>query len=141
MKHLISFALAIILICTCAVPALAATVETAPVQPRFTHILNNAVSISIDEDWGIVTAASHCQAQDLNDTVIVTCVLERVKDGEWETLYTWSNSGIGFADIHQSRAVLSGYYYRVSATYYITDENGVILETSSGSASKYFPKK
>lgn len=139
MKRFVCILLALILMASVATPAMAATQNEQVISPRYTYIMTNSVTLTIDETTGVATCNAYCYATS-NYTVVVECELQQYINSDWSTLKTWTASGTRIASLNKSWAVYSGYSYRAYATYYIYDGNGNLLETATNSNSKVYPK-
>lgn len=70
--------------------------------------------------------------------VSVTVRLQVYKNGDWETLYTWSDSGTWSVTCEGYYAVYSGYKYRVIVLGYVYDSAGNIIESGDAVYVKQF---
>ena len=142
MKHLHCLFLAVLIIFTLAVPAMAEEMDTAmpeteEVTPRLSTISMTSVTISINDSTGIASCDVLCYAKS-NYTIEIVCKLQRKVGSTWTTLKTWSTTGTTLASLSEIWAVSRGYTYRAYATFYVYDSNGVLLETVSNSNSQAF---
>ena len=139
MKRIVSLFLAIVLSLSFAVSATATQVEQTPIMPRYTYIASTVVDINIDESTNITTNDAYFLTYDSEQEVQVVCKLQRYNNSKWNTVKTWTASGYGFASVHKTWAVPSGYTYRTYATFNVYDTNGNVIESISRSDSQYFP--
>ena len=138
MRRLTSVLLVVILLFLMTTPCFAVNNSSTAVKPRYAYIASNAVSFSINERPNVTTSDVYCGTYD-NLEIQVTCKLQRYNNSKWNTIKTWTTSGMQDVSLRKTWAVPSGYTYRAYATFYIYDDNGLLLETASNSKSAYFP--
>lgn len=134
MKKVISTILAVMTLCALAVPASAAVVD--PIEPQYDHTSSLYAVISIDEN-GLATCGGDVTAKKWTPVKVVV-QLQQLKDGEWKTLESWSNTGTFCTEQTGYLYVWKGYYYRTKVTGFIYDENGRIIESASGTDQQYY---
>lgn len=140
MRRIFTILLASILLMAFVIPCFAIEADTPNVSPRYTHINNNQVSLTINETTGIATCCVSCYAPG-NYIVKVECKLQRYQGGFYSTIKTWTDSNAEVAGVHTTWAVNSGYTYRVYADLYVYDAAGNELEHVTSSSSYNYPKK
>lgn len=138
MKRVYSFILAFVLLSLMVTPCLAVEQDTAAVTPRYAFIAANSVSFSINENTNVTTSHVYCCTYNGYEVQIV-CKLQRYNNSKWNTIKTWTASGMEDASLTKNWAVASGYTYRAYATFYIYDSSGSLVETATNSKSAYFP--
>lgn len=140
-RHAIVIAL---VICLTIVPIEASAVVEKPVtdeiEPQFITINSIYALLQIDESNGIATCVGEVRARDMVPVEVVV-QLQQLKDGMWNTLYTWSNTGTLFASKSGNYCVPRGYTYRTKVTGFVYDSDGNIIESGSGSHQVNYPKK
>lgn len=139
MKRICSFTLALILFLLVVTPCFAAQNDTPAVTPRYTYIQANSVSFTINESSGVASSSTFCYTYG-DYEVQITLKLQRYNNSKWNTVKTWTTSGMRDASLSKTWAVPSGYTYRAYATFNIYDDNGNLIETATNSKSAYFPK-
>ena len=138
MKRIISLLLAVFMAFSFAISVSAEALEQTPVMPRYTYIASTLVNITIDETTNVTTSnAFVCTYADYE--VQITCKLQRYNNSKWNTVKTWTTSGVRYADLQKDWAVPSGYTYRTYATFSVYDSNGNLVESVSNYDSEYFP--
>lgn len=138
MKRIILQLLTIFMVLLLSIPCYAVGVEEPTVSPRYSHINNNSVSITIDEDTGIAQCEACCYTVG-QYTVEVVCKLQKYTGAYWATLKTWYASGTRYAYASGERAVDSGYTYRVYVTFSVRDSAGNLLESDTSTQSYVYP--
>ena len=138
MRRVLTIMLVIALLIGSVLPCLAADADTPVVTPRYTHINNNKVNLTINETTGVATCYASCYAMG-DYTVKVECKLQRYQGGFYSTIKTWTNSGSEYASVYKNWAVYSGYQYRVYAVFYVYDSADNLLESATSSASYNYP--
>lgn len=138
MKRIYSLVLAFVLLAIVITPCFAVENNTPAVSPRFAFIAANSVSFTVNESTNVTTTDVYCYTYDYYEIQIV-CKLQRYNNSKWNTIKTWTASGMEDASLRKTWAVASGYTYRAYATFYIYDNNGNLIETASNSKSAYFP--
>lgn len=133
-----------LVICFTAVPfgasAMVETPVTDQVEPRFVAINSIYSLLKIDESNGIATCVGEVRAREMVQLKVVV-QLQRLEDGMWNTLYTWSNTGTLFASKSGSYAIARGYTYRAKVTGFVYDADGNIIESGSATHQVDYPKK
>ena len=136
MRKIISSLLALVILFSCIIPASAATKEEAGLF--WNKILNIYASISVNQSTGIVTCSGTITAKSTYP-VKVYAQLQRLENGSWRTITSWTNTGTLSATVTKSYAVYSGYTYRIYVIGYVYDNNGNIVESGSEYHSVYYP--
>ncbi|MBE6947504.1 MAG: hypothetical protein E7454_04560 [Ruminococcaceae bacterium] len=117
----------------------AAESEASAVTPRYLCIALNAVDFYIEEaSTNTVTSDVYCLLYD-NYEVQIVCELQRYNNSKWNTIKTWTSSGMQEASLTKSWVVPGGYNYRAYATFYIYDNQGFLMETATNYNSVYVP--
>lgn len=132
MKKVISIVLTLLLVVSMICPVQAA--DTQQVTPRYTYIQSIYACISIDTTWGIATCEGEIDAK-AGYPVEVVVYLQVYKNGEWETIKSWSAEDTYAVYLSKSYAVMSGYTYRAYVEGYVYNSSGVLIETASISHS------
>lgn len=128
MKRFLLFTITLLIFVSSVLPASAAVKDE--VELLYTHINSVSAGLSIDETWGIATCSGGVDAKKILP-VKVTVNLQVYKDGYWQTLKTWSETGTATANTSFSYAIASGYKYRTYTIGYVYNSEGVILESAS----------
>lgn len=130
MKKLLSLLLSLALVFSVLAPAtFAADAEDTP-QPFYVRIATFNIDFDIASD-GKSTCYSKVTSAYLTDTVDVTMELQRVNNGDWETVKTWTGSGTRQVSLDKIWYVLSGYTYQLCITAEVYDANGNLKETET----------
>ena len=140
MKRIISLMLAVVMTFAFTVSVSAEELEQPTIMPRYTYIMATGVNIYIDESTNITTNDAFFYTYD-NYEVQIVCQLQRYNNSKWNTIKTWTASGMRYVDLQESWAVPSGYTYRTYATFKVYDSNGNLVESVSRYDSQYFPPK
>lgn len=127
-KKIIAFLLTLVMVCSVAAPFAFAADEG--IQPHYTRIVTFDIGLDIASNdkstsYSAVTSSSR------TDTIDLTMELQREVDGEWETIKSWSTSGLLSVSLDKDWYVLKGYDYQVLATADVYNANGVWQETVS----------
>ncbi len=140
-RHAIVIAL---IICLTIVPIEASAVVEKPVtdeiEPQFITINTIYALLQIDESNGIATCVGEVQARDMVPVEVVV-QLQQLKNGMWDTLYTWSNTGTLYATKAGSYAIARGYTYRTKTIAFVYDNDDNIIESGSATHQVDYPKK
>lgn len=137
MKHICSFLLAFVLLLLMVVPCFAAENDATPITPRYTYIQTSTASIVVNGSSSTTSSAS-CYTYG-NYEVQITLKLQRYNNSKWNTVKTWTTSGMIDAILSETWTVPGGYTYRAYATFNIYDSNGNLIETATNSKSAYVP--
>ena len=122
----------ILALCIMLISASAST-ETS-IQPR--HISVNLFSANLDLTSSGYADCYACVSVRGNDTVTLIMTLKRSVDGNtWTIEETWSTSGTGTVSLDDRLYIVSGYYYKVTATATVYNEDGYYIETANASSS------
>ena len=138
MKRVLSLVLACALFSLVAIPCLAVTSEASAINPRFAYIVVTNVDLEINQSINVTTNSLYCCTNDYYE-IQATCKLQRYNNSKWNTVKTWTTSGMEEVSLSKSWAVPSGYTYRTYVTFYVYDDNGDLLETFADYDSVYFP--
>lgn len=138
MRRSFAVLLTFVLLVSMITPCFAAENESSTVTPRYAFIWLNSVDFYRNEGSSSVTSDVYCLLYD-NYEVQIVCELQRYNNSKWNTIKTWTASGIQEASLTKSWVVPSGYTYRAYATFYIYDNDGFLLETATNYNSLYFP--
>ena len=133
-----------LIVCFSIVPigasAMVETPDADEVMPRFVAINTIYALLKIDESNGIATCVGEVRAREMVQLKVVV-QLQRLEDGMWNTLYTWSNTGTLFASKSGNYAIARGYTYRAKVTGFGYDADGNIIESGSATHQVDYPKK
>lgn len=135
MKRLFSVVLMLLLVISMVIPAQAA--EAQQITPRYTYVQSIWACIDIDTTWGIATCEGEIVAKD-EYPVKVVVYLQVYKNGEWETIKSWSQQGTFSAYLCKSYAVMSGYTYRAYVEGYVYNSSDTVIESTSLDHSMYY---
>lgn len=128
MKRTITTLCVVMLIIFCAVPMNTYAAENT--MPLYDNINSVYANISINESTGIASCTGMISAKNFYP-VSVSVRLQMLDNGDWKTLYTWSDSGTWSVTCDGYYAVRSGYSYRVIVLGYVYDDAGNIIESGS----------
>lgn len=89
------------------------------IMPCYDYTKSVYADLSISES-GTATATSKITGYPGTTTrVYITMYLERIKDGEWETVESWSDSAASYRlTLEENVNVSKGYTYRVRVSFY-----------------------
>lgn len=118
------------------VPAFAAAGNT--IQPLYQNISSIYVGLAIDESAGTASSSGSVIAY-YEVPVEVLVQLQVYKNGQWKTLMSWSNPGIGSISAGGYWTVEAGYNYRTRVTGYICNDLGIPIESEVGTKEVYYP--
>ena len=131
--------LLIILICLLSLSAIASLAhanvvnESLYLSPRYQYTA--AISTSLDICGGQAIASGRIDPNSLMRTSVVV-KLQRLESGAWKTIRTWTDSNTaGASEAGGTKAVDSGYDYRVHVTGKVYNTSGVVLETVTMTSS------
>ena len=136
MKKIIVSIVLVLMILGMTVPVLAAEGNT--MQPLYHSISSIYVGLSIDENAGIASPSGSVNAY-YDVPVEVLVQFQVYKDGQWKTLMSWSNPGIGYAGVSGQYTVTPGYNYRTRVTGYVCNDLGIPIESEVGTKEVYYP--
>ena len=118
------------------IPAFAA--ERDDVQPLYNNIATIVVGLEINKNTGIAISDGAVDAY-YQVPVEVLVQLQMYKNGQWKTVMSWSNSGIGTAYAGGQYVVEPGYNYRTRVTGSICNDFGIPVESEVGTKDVYYP--
>lgn len=121
MRRGVALLAVVVIIATLAVPA------SASVMPRYSYTDYVYARIDIDQTWGIATCVGEVMA-DNNVPVKLYVHLQVFKDGQWQTVKTWSTEDTMYAYLSKPYAIYRGYQYRTYVEGYIYNSNNVLVE-------------
>ena len=139
MKRIISFLLAVVMTFAFAFSVSADKQEQTTIVPRYAYIAATLVDINIDESTNVTLNEAYFDTYDRTLEVQIELKLQRYNNSKWNTVKTWTASGIGEAEVYERWAVPSGYTYRDYVTFKVYDSNGNLIESVTRSDSQYFP--
>ena len=119
-----------------AVPVFAAQGDT--VQPLYYSISSIDVGLDINKSTDIATAGGSVSAY-YQVPVEVLTQLQVYKNGQWKTLMSWSNPGVGAAFAGGQYTVEPGYNYRTRVTGYICNDLGIPVESETETREVFYP--
>lgn len=121
MKRLIAYLMILVaLFSVSVVPGFAVELPGASeIMPCYDYTKSVYADLSISES-GTATATSKITGYPGTTTrVYITMYLERIKDGEWETVESWSDSAASYRlTLEENVNVSKGYTYRVRVSFY-----------------------
>lgn len=135
MKKTINVLCAVLLIMLCVVPTV--TYASEDVMPLYDNINSVYANLNIDGSTGIASCTGMISAKNFYP-VSVTVRLQMLENGDWKTLYTWSDNGTWSVTCDGYYAVYSGYSYRVIVQGYVYDSAGNIIESGSAVQVQYY---
>lgn len=121
MKRLIAYLMILVaLFSVSVVPGFAVELPgESEIMPCYDYTKSVYADLSISES-GTATATSKITGYPGTTTrVYITMYLERIKDGEWETVESWSDSAASYRlTLEENVNVSKGYTYRVRVSFY-----------------------
>ena len=102
---------------------------------RYIALTLNSVSLNISST-GLSTSHGMVKV-DSRYTAKATLELQQKKNGVWQPIKSWSDSGISFS-IVKDYYVLHGYDYRAVLTVRVYDSKNTLIETGSTSSNTYY---
>ena len=139
MKRILSLLMAVVLSLSLAVAVSAEEQEQTPVLPRYTYIAATVVDLNISESTNITYNVAYSYLHSDDYELRIEAKLQRYSNSKWNTVKTWTASGMGEAEVDQAWAVASGHHYRTYATFSVYDSNGNLLESVSRYDSEFYP--
>ena len=118
------------------IPVLAAEADT--VQPLYNNISSITVGLRIDESTCVAYSTGAVDAY-YQVPVEVLVQLQVYKDGQWKTLMSWSNPGLGTISAGGQYVVDPGYNYRTRVTGSICNDWGIPIESETETKEVYYP--
>ena len=119
-----------------AMPVFAAEGNT--IQPLYHSISSIQVGLDINRNTGIAISDGAVNAY-YQVPVEILVQLQVYKNGSWQTLRSWSDSGIGIASAYGEYTVTPGYNYRTKVTGSICNDLGIPIESETGTKEVYYP--
>lgn len=124
----------ILTLCLLLSSASASAVAGESIQPRYSSIFLYTTGLDITPA-GRADCVSAVTV-DIDDTVTLIMSLKKSSDGvTWSIEKTWSVTGTGTVALEKSYYVVRGYYYKVTSTATVYNENGYYLETGNSSSA------
>lgn len=143
-KRYLSILLAMALAYSCSTFAFAANATSVrdtsnPITVQWTRTDFLAASLSISAS-GKATCSFNIELTYPTDTATVYMNFQRLVDGKWTTMWTWSKNGSGdFSGSQFYNLSKTGYYYRNSVDAYVYDSSGNFVEyVRQDSPQKYY---
>lgn len=123
-----------LILCLLTSSASASAVAGESIQPRYSSIVRYITGLEISSAGR--ADCSSCVTISGGDTVTLIMSLKKSSDGvTWSIEKTWSTTGTGTVALSKSYYVVSGYYYKVTSTATVYNENGYYLETGNSSSA------
>lgn len=124
-KALVNFVLCLILICSICVP----TTFAAGISPQYSYTMGIRANLSFKGDTALSSGGVSPKPSDEDVTVRITVYLQRLEDGVWKRVDSWSGSRVnGMAEAGGEVVVAKGYSYRTYAVGRIFTKEGAFLE-------------
>lgn len=136
MKKAYSLVCVGVLLLLCIIPVNAAVKDEAELQ--YNNIRSIIVGLDINKNTGVATADGAVDSY-YQVPVEVLVQLQVYKNGTWQTLRSWSNSGTGDAYAYGQYTVESGYNYRTRVTGSICNDWGIPIESETETKEVYYP--
>lgn len=105
-------------------------------EPRFDYIKQTRAYLEIANN-GIATVQGQLNASDC-DSVGITVKLQQYTSGSWKTVSTWTATGSTRCSLEKSKAISSGYTYRVEVVGKVYDSSGKVLESHTEYSNTVF---
>lgn len=102
---------------------------------RYVGLVNKSVALKISSA-GLSTSQGLVEV-DSRYTAKATLELQQKKNGAWQPIKSWSDSGRAFS-IVKNYYVLHGYDYRALLTVRVYDSKNTLIETGSTSSNTYY---
>lgn len=80
---------------------------------------------------GRANCSGSLELSNTNDTGTLYMYLQRVVNGSWEDVTSWSTSGSIYVSLGKSFYVTSGYNYRVHVVAYVYNSSGQLIEAGT----------
>ena len=136
MKKISLIVLTVLVVIFTITPVFAAVGDS--IQPLYNSISSIHVGLGIDENTDIATSGGSVDAY--YDVPVEVCTqLQVYKNGQWKTLMSWSNSGIGHAYAGGQYVVEPGYNYRTRVTGSTCNDLGIPVESEVATKEVYYP--
>lgn len=115
----------------------ASTAEFGEIVPMYDH--TSLISASLSISGGVATCQGLVRPLSNQGKASIVVRLQRKNSTGWTTIDSWNGTASGFgrtALAEGTKAVSSGYTYRVAAIGTIRDSAGAVLETTSDYSSE-----
>lgn len=130
MKKALTLLLSLVLVFGVLAPVAYAAPAVRAVQPRYIRIGSFDTAFNINSN-GKATCYASVESWYDTDTVDLTMELQRLEDGTWTTIKTWTGSGTHFTTLDKIWYVLTSYEHRIKVTAKIYNAAGVLLESQT----------
>lgn len=80
---------------------------------------------------GKANCSASLELSNTSDTGTLYMYLQRIVNGKWEDVYSWSTSGSIYVSLEKTFYVTSGYNYRVHVVGYVYSSSGQFKEVGS----------
>lgn len=111
----------------------AAAVETndvSEIQPCYIDLYAITANINISTA-GKATCTGYATTYNTTDEIRMTLYLQRLEDGKWVTVKSWSSTGRDYLAMEAYRYIVPGYYYHTLTMVSIYDSTGKYIESAS----------
>lgn len=113
------------------VPAAAAqTNDESEIQPYYIDLFQITANINIS-NAGKATCTGYATTYNSTDEIRMTLYLQRLEDGKWVTVKSWSSTGHDYLAMEAYRYIVPGYYYHTLTMVSIYDSAGKYIEGAS----------
>lgn len=113
------------------VPAAAAqTNDESEIQPYYIDLFQITANINIS-NAGKATCTGYATTYNSTDEIRMTLYLQRLEDGKWVTVKSWSSTGHDYLAMEAYRYIVPGYYYHTLTMVSIYDSAGKYIESAS----------
>lgn len=127
MRKVLATVLTLIMLCNVLLLPVCAA-EEITVQPRYLDIYSFIIDLDISSG-GTATCETSVKTTTQTNTIYLTMNLEQYDGERWVIEKTWTGTYGPNADMTKYRAIPSGYYYRISVSATVFDQNGNAVET------------
>ena len=103
---------------------------------RYVGLVNKSVALKISSA-GLSTSQGLVEV-DSRYTAKATLELQQKKNGAWQPIKSWADSGADAFSIVKDYYVLHGYDYRAVLTVRVYDSKKTLIETGSTSSNTYY---
>lgn len=98
------------------------------IMPCYTYVKNTRATLSISS--GTATVLGNIQPSGNLKTSVIVRLQRESNSGSWTTISTWTDSNeCGKSEAGGTKALTSGYNYRVYITGKVYNSSGIVLET------------
>lgn len=113
------------------VPAAAVqTSDESEIQPYYIDLYQISANINIS-NAGKATCTGYADSDFSTDELRMTLYLQRLEDGKWVTVKSWSATGYSYLAMEAYRYIVPGYYYHTLTMVSVYNSAGKYIESAS----------